>query len=62
MQTKRITNGDLIREWSDDELAEFTIGVADGVFELFTGEKRPDEKREAMKAGWLDWLKQEVKA
>lgn len=54
------TNADRIRKWSDEEIAEFTIGVADGVFELFTGAKMPDEKRRVMKAEWLDWLKQEA--
>lgn len=55
-----ITNADRIREWSDEEIAEFTIGIMDGAFELFTGVKMPGEKRKAMKEGWLDWLRQEV--
>lgn len=54
------TNADRIRKWSDEEIAEFTIGVADGVFELFTGAKMPNEKRRVMKAEWLDWLKQGI--
>lgn len=58
--SRPITNADRIRKWSDEEIAEFTIGVADGVFELFTGAKMPDEKRRVMKAEWLDWLKQEA--
>lgn len=54
------TNADCIRSWSNEELAEFTIGVADGVFKLLTGEKMPDDKREEMKMQWLDWLRQEA--
>ena len=54
------TNADRIRKWSDEEIAEFTIGVAEGVFELFTGAKMSDETRRVMKAEWLDWLKQEA--
>lgn len=57
---KPMTNADRIREWSDEEIAEFTVGVADGVFELFTGAKMPNEKRIEMKTAWLDWLKQEA--
>ena len=54
------TNADRIREWSDEEIAEFTIGVMDGAFKSFTGAKMPDEKRRAMKTKWLEWLKQEA--
>ena len=54
------TQGDRIRQWSDEEIAEFTIGVMDGAFELFTGAKMPDEKRRAMKTEWIDWLRKEV--
>ena len=57
---KKHTNTDRIREWSDEEIAEFTIGVMDSAFELFTGAKMPGENRRAMKKAWLDWLKQEV--
>lgn len=54
------TNADRIREWPDEEIAEFTIGLMDSAFELFTGAKMPDEKRREMKTKWLDWLKQEA--
>lgn len=54
------TNADCIRCWTDEEIADFTIGVADGVFKLITGEKMPDDVREEMKMRWLDWLRQEV--
>jgi hypothetical protein len=58
---KPATNADRIREWSDEEIAEFTIGVMDSAFELFTGAKMPDENRRVLKTEWLEWLKQEAK-
>ena len=54
-----MTNADRIRKWSDEEIAEFTIGVMDGVFKLFTGANVPEETRRQVKTEWLDWLKQE---
>ena len=57
---KKRSNADAIRRWSDEEIAEFTIGVIDGVFTSLTGEKMPERKRKILKAQWLDWLSQEA--
>jgi hypothetical protein len=54
------TNADRIRAWSDEEIAEFTVGIVDGMNERLTGEKIPADVREEIRAEWLDWLKKEV--
>lgn len=53
-------NADRMRKWSDEEIAEFTVGIADGVIELLTGEKMPADVREEMKKEWLQWLQMEA--
>jgi hypothetical protein len=44
-------NGDVIREMTDEELAEYLDGVCHDLWQMFV--KDPQKM-------WLDWLRQEV--
>ena len=52
---KTQTNADRIRAMTDEEFAEWLVTVEVRILQV-----QPFLERPAMKADWLDWLKQEV--
>ena len=51
-----MTNGDKIRTKTDKQLAEWLTFIENRILEM-----NPMLEREALKADWLEWLKEEVK-
>ena len=59
-QTKPVSHGDLIRRWSDEEIAIFTVGVANGIWKMIYGEDMPLDVKEDVQQQWLEWLQKEA--
>ncbi len=60
-----MTNGDCIRKWTDEEIADFTTGVVretcEKICKGFGVEfSVPDGLYEQTMNEWLEWLKKEV--
>ena len=56
-----MTNGDGIRKWSNEEIAEFTVGIIDETMGAINREKMSMKEREILMEQFLNWLKEEVK-